>query len=152
MCSAMTVPSVSLPTRSAAAASPLPASSALPGNPVRTSDVTTSAAAVLLSARPIAPSAERTDPLRSSAGISRSRRSAAWTVVAFVLSRYAGATVENSSISGFAFGTARSASRAASTPIVVVSSSYEATVRVPLPPPLPTTLAISVRSSRRYGR
>jgi hypothetical protein len=32
--------------------------------------------------------------------------------------------------------------------MVVVSSSYDATVRVPLPPPEPTTAAIVERSSR----
>jgi hypothetical protein len=40
----------------------------------------------------------------------------------------------------------------ASTAIVVVSSSYDATVRVPFPPPVPAIAAIVVRSSRRYGR
>ena len=48
-------------------------------------------------------------------------------------------------------GALRSASRAASTPSVVVSSSWEATARVPLPPPLPMKAAISALASRRYG-
>ncbi len=52
--------------------------------------------------------------------------------VAFVFSRYAGLAVANHSASGSApFDALRSASRAASMPIVVVSSSYAATDRVP---------------------
>jgi hypothetical protein len=35
--------------------------------------------------------------------------------------------------------------------MVVVSSSYDATDRVPLPPPLPKVRAISERWRRRYG-
>ena len=45
----------------------------------------------------------------------------------------------------------RNASRAASTPRVVVSSSCDATARVPLPPPLPMKAAMSARERRRYG-
>src|SRR6185312_13003664 len=41
--------------------------------------------------------------------------------------------------------------RPASTAIVVESSSYDATAREPLPPPVPATGAIWVRSSRRCG-
>ncbi len=40
------------------------------------------------------------------------------------------------------------ARRAASTPIEVVSSSYEATARVPLPPPAPSAAPIAARCSR----
>ncbi len=72
--------------------------------------------------------------------------------VALVLSRYAGSVVANHTEPGAAVpGTARSASRAASTPIVVVSSSWDATARVPRPPPVPMTLATSARSSRWLG-
>ncbi len=48
-------------------------------------------------------------------------------------------------------GAARSAMRAASTPMDVVSSSYEATDRVPLPPPLPSVDVMALRCSRQYG-
>ena len=48
-------------------------------------------------------------------------------------------------------GRAPQRERAASTPIVVVSSSYDATERVPLPPPLPNVFAISARCRRQYG-
>ena len=59
--------------------------------------------------------------------------------------------VANQMAPGAAAGTGRRASRAASTPMVVVSSSWEATERVPLPPPLPNTSATAERCSRRYG-
>ena len=42
----------------------------------------------------------------------------------------------------------RNASRPASTPMVVVSSSYDATDRVPLPPALAMTSPIAARWSR----
>ena len=97
-----------------------------------------------------APAAERTAPFMSYAGASAGRRSAAWTAVAFVLSRYGGATVENHSDRRVTpSGATARAVRAAATPMVVASSSYPATVRVPLPPPVPATARISVRSRRR---
>ena len=43
------------------------------------------------------------------------------------------------------------ASRAASTPIDVESSSYEATALVPLPPPDPSAAPMVDRWSRQYG-
>ena len=46
-------------------------------------------------------------------------------------------------------GALRRANRAASTPSVVVSSSCDATARVPLPPPLPMNEAMSARARRR---
>ena len=57
--------------------------------------------------------------------------------------------VENQMASGAAPGAERRASRAASTPMVVVSSSWEATDRVPLPPPAPNTWATAARWRRR---
>jgi hypothetical protein len=66
--------------------------------------------------------------------------------VALVLSAYAGVVDENHRAS------AGPRPRAASTPIVVVSSSYDATVRVPRPPPTPVTAVIVDRSRRRCGR
>ena len=50
---------------------------------------------------------------------------------------------------GAAPGADRRARRAASTPMVVVSSSWEATERVPLPPPVPNTSATAERWRRR---
>ena len=56
--------------------------------------------------------------------LSESSRNAAWSVDALFLSAYAGVAVENHNASGVApAGALRNASRAASTPIVVVSSS-----------------------------
>src|SRR5262249_12109577 len=75
---------------------------------------------------------------------------AAWMAAAFVLSAYAGVVVANQSDPG-ATGLARRAFRAVATPMVVESSSYDATARVPVPPPRPATGAIVVRSRRRYG-
>ncbi len=57
----------------------------------------------------------------------------------------------NQMASGPAPGTGRRARRAASTPMVVVSSSWEATDRLPLPPPVPKTWATAERWRRRYG-
>ena len=77
---------------------------------------------------------------------------AAWIAEALFLSRYAGLAVENhSALGAVPSGADFRARRAASTARVVVSSSYEATDRVPLPPPDPKVLAISLRSSRRNG-
>ncbi len=70
-------------------------------------------------------------------------------VVALVLSRYAGDAVANARAPGSTPPADASARRAASTPIVVVSSSYDATARVPLPPPVPNVAPIWVRSSRQ---
>ena len=72
--------------------------------------------------------------------------------MALVLSRYAGSVVANASKPGSApSGAWRSATRAASTPIDVVSSSYDATERVPWPPPLPSVDVMALRGSRQYG-
>ena len=59
--------------------------------------------------------------------------------------------MENHSASGVTPEAVRRASRAASTPSVVVSSSWDATALDPLPPPLPMKAAMSARASRRYG-
>src|SRR5205809_2835595 len=48
-------------------------------------------------------------------------------------------------------GVARSAARAASTPMDVESSSYDATARTPLPAEAPRAAAMALRSSRAYG-
>src|SRR5213593_1674313 len=48
-------------------------------------------------------------------------------------------------------GVARSAARAASTPMDVESSSYDATARMPLPAEAPRAAAMALRSSRAYG-
>jgi hypothetical protein len=61
--------------------------------------------------------------------------------------------VEKTTVSGLVpAGALRRAMRAASTPIDVVSSSYDATERVPLPPPLPSVDVMALRCSRQYGR
>src|SRR5688572_2678154 len=99
----------------------------------------------------IAPTPERTLPSASNALVHPGRSSAAWIAVAFVLSRYAGAVVANHSACGrLPSGAARSARRAASTPIDVVSSSYDATLLVPRPPPLPSVWVIALRCRRQY--
>ena len=49
-------------------------------------------------------------------------------------------------------GARRSATRAASTPSEVVSSSKLATLRVPRPPPLPSVSGMADRDKRQYGR
>ena len=69
--------------------------------------------------------------------------------MAFVLSRYGGATVANQTESMEVAGARFRAVRAASTPMVVASSSNDATDRVPLRPPPPATEATVDRSSRR---
>ena len=107
----------------AAAASPPDDSSPLVGWPSRMSALTTSTGWPGRSAARNAPTLDRIAPPKSNAATSESRRSAAWIAVAFVLSRYAGAAVANVSARGSAPGALFSASRAASTPIVVVSSS-----------------------------
>ena len=65
--------------------------------------------------------AERAEPAMSTANPSWPRSSAAWIALALVLSRYAGAVVAKASERGRS--PLRKARRAASTPIVVVSSS-----------------------------
>jgi hypothetical protein len=67
-----------------------------------------------------------------------------------VFSRYAGSAVENQSwsIDGAASPRDRRARRPASTPMVVVSSSYEATDRVPGIGGPPIVSAIRSRASR----
>jgi hypothetical protein len=76
------------------------------------------------------------------------RFSEAWIAFAFVLSRYAGAHVENHRHHGTVpSGADASASRAASTPMEVVSSSKLATDRVPRPPPEPNDDVIADRCS-----
>ncbi len=79
---------------------------------------------LLVSAVRSAPTPDRNAPPKSNADTSVSSRSAACNVDALFLSRYAGDAVENQSAPGAVpAGALRSASRAASTPIVVVSSS-----------------------------
>ena len=68
--------------------------------------------------------------------------------VALVLSRYAGATVENQRASGAGAPPAK-AVRVASTPMVVESSSNEATERYPRPAVVPVTSAIEARFRRQ---
>ena len=92
---------------------------------------------------------ERSAPPKSKAATWPGRRSAAATAAALVLSRYAGCDVANHRESGVRPGAARKARRAASTPSVVVSSSWDATARVPFPPPLPMKAAMSARASLR---
>ena len=122
--SAMTDPSASLPTRTAAAPSPPCASSELVGKPERRSEATTSTLLLASSALRSAPGPERSAPPKSKAPTFASSRSAACIVDALFLSRYAGSAVANHNALGQASECAdRSASRAASTPIVVVSSS-----------------------------
>ena len=71
-----------------------------------------------------APTPERSAPPKSSADTDVSSRSAAWIADALFLSRYAGLAVENHSVSIVVpSGAERRARRAASTAIVVVSSS-----------------------------
>ncbi len=113
----------SSPTRRAAAPSPLADSSPLVGRPERRSDATTSTVPPERRAAASEPTPERTAPPVSMASTSLSRRRAAWMAVALVLSRYAGSAVANHSASGAASPADRSSVRAASTPIVVVSSS-----------------------------
>ncbi len=143
----------SSPTSSAAAPSPPVASSGPPGSPIRVSAVTTRLAPSLPSAARSAPSPERTEPTTSYAAARRDRGAAPRAPSSRWSCR--GRPARPSRTTPIAprpparRGTAR---RAASTPIVVVSSSYDATVRVPLPPPPPATAAIVVRSRRRYGR
>ena len=83
----MSGPAESGPTRIAAAASPPADSSALVGRPSRMSAVTTSVGVVVCSAVPSAATPDRMAPPKSAATTSVSSRSAAWIVVAFVLSR-----------------------------------------------------------------
>ena len=82
------------PRRRPAASSPLPAS------PLRASAATVSTVDELPSAASSAPTAERCAPPKSAASTSLSSRSAAATPVAFVLSTYAGLTVEKYSADG----------------------------------------------------
>ncbi len=140
-----------LPNTNAAPASPDAASSTLPGSPLRTSALTTSAASQPRAASTSPPTAERGDNPRSNTDVVGARRNAAWTRVPLVLSAYAGLVVANSSWSGTA-GALDSAARPASTASVTGSSSKLATVRVPVPPPCPTNAPIWLRSSRQYGR
>ena len=116
-------PSVSSPMTSAAAPSPKYASSGPPAKPARTSAATASAGPVWATAARSAPIAPRTDPITSYEPHSSGKRRAAWTAVAFVLSRYGGDTVANHRDSIAASGTARRAALEASTAIVVASSS-----------------------------
>lgn len=118
---------------------------------MRRSDSTTRVGLPQLAPNISAPMPERTEPIASTANASCGRSSAAWIAVALVLSRYAGSVVENTSVSAFAPGNAASVLRAASTPIEVVSSSYDATARVPFPPPAPIAVAMAFLSRRKYG-
>ena len=131
--------------RKAALPSPPSRSSAPPGRPVRTSAGHREDGVRTRRCRApsgSAPSAPRRRRRRSSP--TESRPSAAWMAVAFVLSRYGGDAVENSTTAGVTpSGAARIARRAASTPIDVESSSYDATARVPLPPPVPSAAPIA---------
>ena len=138
--------------RNAALPSPPSRSSAPPGRPVRTSDSTarTPYGAALPSAIGTRP--DRTAPPTSPVMTEGSSPSAAWIALAFVLSRYGGDAVENRSTLGVtSSGAARIASRAASTPIEVASSSYDATALVPFPPPAPSAAPIAARCRRQYG-
>ena len=69
------------------------------------------------------PMPERSAPPMSRAPTDGARRSAAWIAVALVFSRYAGVDVANHSESTSTFAALRRALRAASAPMVVVSSS-----------------------------
>ena len=72
----------------------------------------------------MAAAADRTDPMQSTAPAVDGSASAAWMVLALVLSRYGGAVVAKATMSGDDDGGAHAnAQRAASTPIDVVSSS-----------------------------
>src|SRR3954447_21228604 len=94
----------------------------------------------------------RTEEPTSNAGSTVSNPSAACTAVAFVLSRYGGDDVVNSTPADFTpSGAARIADRPASTAIDVVSSSYDATARVPLPPPDASAAPMADRCKRQYG-
>ena len=116
------------------------------------SDDTTSVAPDVFKAVSRAPTAERAAPPMSKAGTSWSRRRAAWIAVALVLSTYGKAVDVNSTPADVTpSGAAFMARRPASTPIDVASSSYDATARVPLPPPDPSAVAIVVRGNRQYG-
>ena len=134
--------------RKATAASPPSRSSAPPGRPVRVSDSTAKIGVGDMLANRCAAIALRTEPTMSNAAVFAGRPSAAWIAVAFVLSRYGGDDVANTTACGLMPPAARIAMRAASTPIDVVSSSYEATARVPLPPPAPSAAPIAARCSR----
>ena len=137
--------------RKATAPSPPPLSSAPPGRPVRISERTTSVGTAADVAATSAPDPELTDPIMSKAEAPESRSRAAWMAVALVLSRYAGSDVANSTWpTSTPSGAAARHARAASTPIVVVSSSYEATARVP-DPNVPRASPMRPRSSRQYG-
>jgi len=59
--------------------------------------------------------------------------------------------VAKNSIEGVTPGAPLSAARPASTPIVVVSSSKDATARLPRPPPEPSVAVIFERWRRLYG-
>ena len=85
--SAITGPSLSEPMSQATAASPVPASSAEPGRPVRTSLATTSVGREPSRAARSAALTERAEPATSPANTYDGRSSAAWMTVAFVLSR-----------------------------------------------------------------
>ena len=115
---------------------------------MRTSLSTASAGARASRAARIAPTAARTEPATSTANAEAGRSSAAWIAVALVLSRYAGAEVAKYNACG-AIDSPRSAARPASTPSEVVSSSYDATARVPEPAGTPSASAIALRSSRQ---
>ena len=143
----MTGASSSSPNKSAAAASPPPLSSLLVGLPVRRSEITAMEIPGVPRAPDMAASAERAEPPASPAHVSWGKSRAAWIAVALVLSKYAGFAVANHMDDGVTV-LPRRALRAASTPIVVVSSSYPATERWPLPPPAPITAVIFARSSR----
>ena len=94
----------------------------------------------------------RTAPTVSNAEALRSRPSAAWITVALVLSAYAGAVVANATtLARYPSGAMARALRPASTPSDVVSSSKLATLRRPLPPPLPSAAVIALRCSLQYG-
>ena len=134
--------------RNATAASPPSRSSAPPGRPVRMSAITASSGTGEVA--PMRPAAidERAEPTTSKADVATGMPSAAWIAVAFVLSRYGGAVVANTSTCGAIPPAAFIAMRAASTPIDVASSSNDATARVPLPPPDPSAAPIAPRCNR----
>src|SRR5690348_8724285 len=101
---------------------------------------------------PTAANALRTEPTTSNAGSTMSNPNAACTAVAFVLSRYGGVVVENRTPADVTpSGAEAIASRPASTAIDVASSSYDATARVPLPPPDPSAAPMAARCNRQYG-
>ncbi len=132
----MTGPADSSPTRTAVPASPPADSSGELAGPVRISAAVTSTDdSPERSAARKAPIPERTAEPASNTAVAAGSRSAAWMIVALVFSAYVGFDVANQRVSGTASGAAFSVSRPASTASVVVSSSYEATVRVPVPRP-----------------